>query len=118
MRISDWSSDVCSSDLIPAGLRGEAHAGRTPDEPLVGGLRMLEREIGDAARNLASGAIDKLAVRERYLQLTYEGLESADGRGNPRSPDQARRQRCAPHQSTRTNHNGGRRPHPPAPTET
>jgi hypothetical protein len=37
---------------------------------------MLEREIGEAARDLASGEIDRLATRERYLQLKYEGLES------------------------------------------
>lgn len=63
---------------IPAGLRTEAHAGRTPDETLVGGLKMLEREIGDAARSLASGELDKLATRERYLQLKYQGLDDED----------------------------------------
>lgn len=63
---------------IPVGLRGEARAGRTPDDTLVGGLKMLEREIGEAARDLAAGEIDRLATRERYLQLKYEGLESGD----------------------------------------
>jgi hypothetical protein len=67
---------VAGYQRIPAGLRGEARAGRTPDETLVGGLKMLEREIGEAARDLASGEIDRLATRERYLQLKYEGLES------------------------------------------
>ena len=69
---------VAGYQRIPAGLRSEAHGGRTPDDTLVGGLRMLEREIGDAARNLAAGEIDKLATRERYLQLKYEGLDSED----------------------------------------
>ena len=64
---------------IPAGLRGEARGGRTPDETLIGGLKMLEREIGEAARDLAAGEIDRLATRERYLQLKYDGLESEDG---------------------------------------
>ena len=72
---------VAGYQRIPAGLRGEAHAGRTPDETLVGGLKMLEREIGEAARNLAAGELDKLATRERYLQLKYEGLEAEDGPG-------------------------------------
>src|SRR3546814_6383992 len=27
MRISDWSSDVCSSDLLQPGRRGEGHLG-------------------------------------------------------------------------------------------
>ena len=39
---------------------------------------MLEREIGDAARSLAAGELDKLATRERYLQLKYQGLEGED----------------------------------------
>ena len=69
---------VAGYQRIPAGLRGEARGGRTPDETLVGGLKMLEREIGDAARDLAAGEIDRLATRERYHQLKYEGLESAD----------------------------------------
>lgn len=69
---------VAGYQRIPAGLRKEAHAGRTPDETLVGGLTMIEREIGDAARNLAAGDLDKLATRERYLQLKYQGIEGDD----------------------------------------
>ena len=69
---------VAGYQRIPAGLRGEAHAGRTPDETLLGGLKMLEREIGDAARSLAAGELDKLATRERYLQLKYQGIEGED----------------------------------------
>lgn len=69
---------VAGYQRIPAGLRKEAHAGRTPDETLVGGLKMLESEIGNAARSLAAGDLDKLATRERYLQLKYQGLEGED----------------------------------------
>src|SRR3546814_8035057 len=66
---------VAGYQRIPAGLRTEAHAGRTPDETLVGGLKMLEGEIGNAARSLAAGELDKLATRERYLQLKYQGID-------------------------------------------
>ncbi|HMO74000.1 MAG TPA: hypothetical protein PKD99_01540 [Sphingopyxis sp.] len=69
---------VAGYQRIPAGLRGEAHAGRTPDETLLGGLKTLESEIGHAARSLAAGELDKLATRERYLQLKYQGLDGAD----------------------------------------
>jgi hypothetical protein len=69
---------VAGYQRIPAGLRGEAHAGRTPDETLVGGLKMLEAEIGSAARSLATGELDKLATRERYLQLKYQGIDGED----------------------------------------
>src|SRR3546814_16362935 len=51
MRISDWSSDVCSSDLM-AGMDGPAQRGRT---------RMrgeLMQEIADARDIFGDGAID------------------------------------------------------------
>ena len=51
---------VAGYQRIPSGLRKEAHAGRTPDETLVGGLKMLESEIGNAARSLAAGELDNL----------------------------------------------------------
>jgi hypothetical protein len=58
---------------IPEPLRREAHAGRTPDDQLVEGLRLIEREIGGAARSLAAGKLDELATRQRYLELKYQG---------------------------------------------
>ena len=39
---------------------------------------MLESEIGNAARSLAAGELDKLATRERYLQLKYQGIDGED----------------------------------------
>src|SRR3546814_16434218 len=44
MRISDWSSDVCSSDLAVAGARG---GGRNPD---AGGRNALHRGSDRRAR--------------------------------------------------------------------
>jgi hypothetical protein len=58
---------------IPEPLRREAHAGRTPDDQLVEGLKLIEREIGGAARSLATGKLDELATRQRYLELKYQG---------------------------------------------
>jgi hypothetical protein len=58
---------------IPEPLRREAHAGRTPDDQLVDGLKLIEREIGGAARSLAAGKLDELATRGRYLELKYQG---------------------------------------------
>lgn len=64
---------VAGYQRIPEPLRREAHAGRTPDDTLTQGLALLEREIGDAARSLAAGELDKLATRQRYLELKYQG---------------------------------------------
>src|SRR3546814_1444324 len=38
MRISDWSSDVCSSDLAKAGAIGAAQAEAVVDHPVEAGL--------------------------------------------------------------------------------
>src|SRR3546814_1897916 len=40
MRISDWSSDVCSSDLWPAGLRGRPSSGALRPNPPVAEQRI------------------------------------------------------------------------------
>src|SRR3546814_9571644 len=42
MRISDWSSDVCSSDLVGAGLHGDQHA--------LGSQQRGARQGGNARR--------------------------------------------------------------------
>src|SRR3546814_3638331 len=51
MRISDWSSDVCSSDLSPLAPNAIAHAFQVSDRnPLVGveGRAALMRNLGAA----------------------------------------------------------------------
>src|SRR3546814_16350726 len=70
MRISDWSSDVCSSDLQPAAVLVEAEsgAGRGALEAGQGGARLVERAtealgVGvDEAGHLRSG--DRTAQHE------------------------------------------------------
>src|SRR3546814_5672098 len=54
MRISDWSSDVCSSDLIAA----TAH-----DLGLAAWVRIPEREYGVIGRVLDSGATGIIAPK-------------------------------------------------------
>src|SRR3546814_11544046 len=56
MRISDWSSDVCSSDLVaaPAIVEGEACAFQASAKPLVGAVAPIQcarivAEGGDSA---------------------------------------------------------------------
>src|SRR3546814_2383355 len=39
MRISDWSSDVCSSDLL--GVPGDARPGHSPTRHRVGGTVLM-----------------------------------------------------------------------------
>src|SRR3546814_15340671 len=54
MRISDWSSDVCSSDLFPGGQSNPTYKLTTPDRsyvmrtrplgPLIEGAHAIDRE--------------------------------------------------------------------------
>src|SRR3546814_19613999 len=54
MRISDWSSDVCSSDLVAAGLPAAVTLA-CEDESLR--ARLAERLAGPAFRPYASSAV-------------------------------------------------------------
>src|SRR3546814_11813041 len=76
MRISDWSSDVCSSDLVHGG-RGErggvvaaAAARRTADDPLPG--RTAEHHA--LVRHVAGNT----RLRLRAESVLWRGAETAD----------------------------------------
>src|SRR3546814_18915805 len=69
MRISDWSSDVCSSDL----LRGEVRGGRQAEPrglyPRAGagpaGLRLRPRQQGRSERRWIAACAKRLRVSRR-----------------------------------------------------
>src|SRR3546814_3103276 len=69
MRISDWSADGCSSDLLAAGTGiGDEHS----DDHLPAGLKPLHR-IGDMAAAALFGAReDAVAHAERSEEHTSE----------------------------------------------
>jgi hypothetical protein len=60
---------------VPAHLRGEKHTGKTADERLTDSLGKLSGEIDRVTRRLAEGALDDLAIRDRYLAYRYGGDE-------------------------------------------
>src|SRR3546814_11735281 len=72
MRISDWSSDVCSSDLVDVGHQ--------PVEPVGHGVE-AKAEILDAP-----GQVGKLALQvvELDLHVSGGGRRCAPGRGGRR----------------------------------
>src|SRR3546814_6801675 len=69
MRISDWSSDVCSSDLAQI----EAQLARTPDSDaaFVPMCHALARELEDLGRHAASFAALKRGADARRRRLQY-----------------------------------------------
>src|SRR3546814_19516160 len=92
MRISDWSSDVCSSDL-GAGLRGgellDLDRGRQPGE--LGARQRADRK--DAGVRAGRLGRQRTAADER-LERGGEGLDTAEQRGGIRN---LRRERVASH---------------------
>src|SRR3546814_2847627 len=66
MRISDWSSDVCSSDLQRhAGARTAAHRDR---RPALFQLAIELARAGEHQRHLRQGEIGRASCRERVCQ--------------------------------------------------
>src|SRR3546814_7942175 len=66
MRISDWSSDVCASDLLQTARAGEM------------GVRVSDEEIDNAISNIA--AQNRLTPDQLRQQLASDGLSYDDFR--------------------------------------
>jgi len=60
---------------IPEHLRKESHAGKNADERLTDSLGKLSGEIDRVIRRMAEGALDDLAIKDRYLEYRYGGDE-------------------------------------------
>lgn len=63
---------------IPAHLRQEEYAGKTPDQRLTESLEKLSGEVDRVTRRLAEGALDDLAIKSRYLEYRYGGAEALE----------------------------------------
>jgi hypothetical protein len=58
---------------IPESLRRQDNAGKTPEQQLIDGLQRIDREIETMTGQIARGELDKLATRERFLEIRYDG---------------------------------------------
>ncbi|MBR0553376.1 hypothetical protein [Stakelama marina] len=58
-------------ERVPEPLRRVERNGRTPDQQLADGLKLIDDEIGQMSAQLAEGDLDLLATRGRYLQIRY-----------------------------------------------
>ncbi len=58
---------------IPTPLRDKANAGATPERQLIDGLDVIADQIGAMTGQIASGELDALATRGRYLETKYAG---------------------------------------------
>ncbi|MEP7351041.1 MAG: hypothetical protein ABI668_13970 [Sphingorhabdus sp.] len=57
---------------IPETLKRKEHGGKTPEQQLVDGLKLIDREIETMTGQISRGELDKLATRSRYLELKYD----------------------------------------------
>jgi hypothetical protein len=64
---------INSYKRIPEPLKRQEHGGKTPEQQLVDGLKLIDREIEAMTGQIARGELDKLATRGRYLEIRYDG---------------------------------------------
>ncbi|MEM8725066.1 MAG: hypothetical protein AAGE86_06050 [Pseudomonadota bacterium] len=72
---------------VPEHLRTEKHTGKTADERLTDSLGKLSGEIDRVTRKLAEGALDDLAIKDRYLDYRYGGDELLEDMQTPAKSD-------------------------------
>lgn len=60
---------------IPEPLKHKEYGGKTPDQQLVDGLKLIDREIETMTGQIARGELDKLATQSRYLEIKYDGAQ-------------------------------------------
>lgn len=70
---------VSTYTSIPRHLRSEASGGASPDQRLTESLGKISTEIDSVTRQLASGAIDNLAIKTRYLDYKYGAGPEGEG---------------------------------------
>src|SRR3546814_3140843 len=96
MRISDWSSDVCSADLFEAGGQREGGFEQQRERRILGDGLQRFGEAGDrAARRTAlhladaaldarcrlAVALDRLGLQEQHTEVEGNRIEAA-GKGD------------------------------------
>ena len=60
---------------IPETLKRKEHGGKTPEQQLVDGLKLIDREIETMTGQISRGELDKLATRGRYLEIRYANAD-------------------------------------------
>src|SRR3546814_4700960 len=100
MRISDWSSDVCSSDLQPLQYRDQAQRRPQVRHHLSVVAHVLQERIAAVEHDHAVAALERRAVR---LQAALEGIEAGVAVGGLAIDSRGLRVALADRKSTRLN---------------
>src|SRR3546814_15935581 len=113
MRISDWSSDVCSSDLGAADARGGAHAtgaaasayslgslGKCGGSAVAGGLSAVGQTAAGSAVKAALSPLNNAAgnacasMKSTFSLGERAGFTQSGGKISGRSENSRQGQRC------------------------
>lgn len=57
---------------LPNSLKQKANGASSPQEQLISGLKVIDQEIESMTLKISKGELDKLATRERFLELKYD----------------------------------------------
>ncbi|THD37298.1 MAG: hypothetical protein E7773_04515 [Sphingomonas sp.] len=60
-------------ERVPQALRNVPRNGKTPDQQLVDGLKVIGGQIDEMAGQLAQGDLDSLQTQGRFLEIKYQG---------------------------------------------
>lgn len=60
---------------LPNSLKQKSNGASSPQEQLISGLKVIDQEIESMTLKIAKGELDKLATRERFLELKYDSGE-------------------------------------------
>jgi len=71
--IDGWRAVPVSRRTLPQAN------GRTPNDHLIDGLRLIDTEVARMTDNLSHGALDAVSVQGRYLELKYGGIDADFG---------------------------------------
>ena len=63
---------ISSYGRVPVAMRRENRNGRVAETELIEGMQLLDGEIDQLARQLASGDMDRLSSQKRYLEMRYK----------------------------------------------
>src|SRR3546814_4787593 len=94
MRISDWSSDVCSSDLLPGHFQRVEHLGAVVDAAVV---------VAQAGQLVVEEADVERGVVDHKFRAIDEGEELVGDRGELRLVGEELQGQAGDRKSTRLN---------------
>lgn len=57
---------------LPNSLKQKSSGTSSPEEQLINGLKVIDQEIESMTLKISKGELDKLATRERFLELKYD----------------------------------------------